>query len=77
MPIFEFKCLNCGHIFDKISKVEDRVSECPKCSKKAQKILSTFNAVGTSPFSKCSSAESCPSVGKSCCSSGTCSRHRG
>lgn len=77
MPIFEFKCGGCGKIFEKLSKAADRKADCPDCGKKAEKIFSAFNAIGNSPFSKCSSAETCPSVGKSCCSGGTCGMHRG
>ncbi|HOK04470.1 MAG TPA: zinc ribbon domain-containing protein [Victivallales bacterium] len=75
MPIFEFKCKNCGKIFEKICKINDKVSDCPDCGKEANKILSAFNAIGMSPFSKCSSAETCPSAAKSCCSSVCSHKH--
>ncbi len=77
MPIFEFKCKACGKIFEKLSKVTDKKANCPDCGKKAEKILSAFNAIGNSPSSKCSSADTCSSAGNSCCLNGTCGMHRG
>lgn len=74
MPIFEFSCKNCGKIFEKICKTNEKKAECTSCGKVAEKILSNFNAIGVLPFSKCSSAESCKDAGKSCCSSGRCAR---
>lgn len=33
MPIYEYKCLNCGHQFEKIQKFSDKPAKvCPKCS---------------------------------------------
>ncbi|MFL2721303.1 MAG: FmdB family zinc ribbon protein [Gammaproteobacteria bacterium] len=33
MPIYEYKCSNCGHQFEKIQKFSDKPSKvCPKCS---------------------------------------------
>lgn len=33
MPIFEFRCVECGHIFEKIFKSSDEeiALECPEC----------------------------------------------
>ena len=33
MPIYEYKCSNCGHQFEKIPKFSDKPAKvCPKCS---------------------------------------------
>ena len=33
MPIYEYKCSNCGHQFEKIQKFSDKPAKaCPKCS---------------------------------------------
>jgi len=36
MPIYEYKCSNCLHEFEKIQKIsEEPIKECPKCNKKS------------------------------------------
>ena len=36
MPIYEYKCSNCSHEFEKIQKIsEEPIKECPKCNKKS------------------------------------------
>jgi putative FmdB family regulatory protein len=42
MPIYEYKCSNCGHQFELIQKFSDQPAEiCPKCSKNSvQKLVS-------------------------------------
>jgi putative FmdB family regulatory protein len=40
MPIYEYKCQNCGHHFEELQKItEESLVICPKCSKKALKRL--------------------------------------
>jgi len=39
VPIYEFQCPN-GRITEKLVKMDTREIECPKCHKKAQKIIS-------------------------------------
>jgi putative FmdB family regulatory protein len=47
MPIYEFKCLKCGHVFEllKLKKENEGLKmKCPKCgSSEVEKILSTMN----------------------------------
>lgn len=31
MPIYEYRCPDCGHEFDKIQKMSDPAPECPDC----------------------------------------------
>lgn len=79
MPIFEYKCNDCGKKFDILHKSSTNLEEviCPECqSKNSQKLLSTFSAsMGSSSSfdsgSSCSDG-SCgvPSYGG--CSSGMC-----
>lgn len=41
MPIYEYKCVECGHIFEAIQKVSDPpITNCPKCSGATNKIIS-------------------------------------
>jgi putative FmdB family regulatory protein len=70
MPIYEFRCLGCGHVFELLKlkrESEGLEMQCPKCgSPEAEKVLSTINvakAVGgkaTSTMKSCGSG-SCTS----------------
>lgn len=51
MPIFEFECLNCGMIFEKLVKKADgdEPIACPSCGgEKVEQRVSRFAASGTS-----------------------------
>ncbi|MEO1575100.1 MAG: zinc ribbon domain-containing protein [Pseudomonadota bacterium] len=40
MPIYEYRCEECGHQFDALQKIsEDPLTECPACSQHALKKL--------------------------------------
>ena len=59
MPIYEYKCIDCGYVSSFLEKPGSRQSHpCEKCgSKKTEKVFSTFAAkVGGSS----SSGSSCP-----------------
>ncbi len=69
MPIFEFRCDECGKSFEKIvlkaNSTENDIC-CPNCgSKKCTKLISAIGAVGSSSSRDTQSASSC-STG--CCS---------
>ncbi len=59
MPIYEFKCDDCGKVFETLcfrSGDGDAV-ECPKCGgKKAEKLLSSFCSVGSGSDSDAATA---------------------
>jgi putative FmdB family regulatory protein len=41
VPLYEYRCTKCGHIFEKIQKFSDpHVSECPKCGAEVEQIIS-------------------------------------
>jgi putative FmdB family regulatory protein len=66
MPIFEYKCNDCGRKFDVLHKSSTNLEEvvCPDCqSKNSQKLLSSFSA----------SMGSSSSFSGSSCSDGSCS----
>jgi putative FmdB family regulatory protein len=69
MPIYEFRCLKCGKVFEllKLKKEEGVKMKCPKCkSPEVERILSTINIGASVSGSKATSTV------KSC-SSGSCS----
>ncbi|MDG1462482.1 MAG: zinc ribbon domain-containing protein [Gammaproteobacteria bacterium] len=40
MPIYEYRCDDCGHIFDALQKIsDDPLKQCPACNEYALKKL--------------------------------------
>lgn len=40
MPIYEYRCLKCGHQFEKMQKISDSaVSHCEKCGKRVTRVF--------------------------------------
>jgi putative FmdB family regulatory protein len=39
MPVYEFVC-SCGEVTEELAKMDTRSITCPKCGKKANKIIS-------------------------------------
>lgn len=40
VPLYEYKCVKCGHRFEKIESVTaSEVKKCPKCGAKAERVL--------------------------------------
>jgi len=67
MPIYEYKCNNCGEDFEKLVFGNKEVS-CPKCSsKEVKKKLSVFCAAGTEK--PLAGTSGCTSCSKTTCSS--------
>jgi len=44
MPIYEFECPK-GTITEKLVKIDSKEIECPKCHKRAKRIMSPFTFV--------------------------------
>ena len=63
MPLFEYRCGKCGHVFEHLAmRADERPSKCPKCgSRKLEKQFSAFAArTGSdSPGSSCATG-TCP-----------------
>ncbi|MEA2013568.1 MAG: zinc ribbon domain-containing protein [Verrucomicrobiota bacterium] len=69
MPIFEYRCTECGEKFEKMVKNSNVTLICKKCgSDKLKKLFSTFSANIAEPSSSCSLGES----SSTCCPSGSC-----
>jgi len=44
MPVYEYKCENCGYQFEELQKINDKpLTRCPKCQGKLKKLFSTTN----------------------------------
>lgn len=73
MPIYEYKCPDCGNQFSHLHKrLGESAPPCPQCqSSKASKRISTFSARVASSGPACANADSCPSAaaaaGHQCC----------
>ena len=69
MPIYEFRCLGCGHVFEllKLKREDEKFGmKCPKCgSPEAERILSSVS------YSHIRRREKVKADGKDC-GSGTC-----
>jgi putative FmdB family regulatory protein len=70
MPIFEYKCADCGKVSEFLEKADTKADHsCPACGgKKLTKQFSTFSAVVKQPSAE-SKCHTCPS-GKTCPHSG-------
>ncbi len=67
MPIYEYRCQDCGTIFEKMARFSDseKNPECPDCeSDNTQKLVSSFAANSGFNFSpSTSTSNSCNSSG--------------
>ena len=74
MPIFEFKCLDCGNLFELLILNENEQTEmkCPAChSEEFQRVMSTTSYT----MSGGSRTESGPSVQNRSCPTGSCTTY--
>ena len=69
MPIYDYKCNDCGNTFELIVRNRDEAAPCPKCSGNNTKRQISAFAVNHSH----GKAESCEYGGHHCC--GECSCH--
>jgi len=63
MPIFEYACPNCGHVFEKLVLTRrQEPPECPQCGwKRVEQKFSTFATAG--PTNKFAAGACAPSGG--------------
>ena len=50
MPIYQYKCLDCGHCFEEIQKYSDMpIETCPNCNGRTERLigLSSFVLKGS------------------------------
>ena len=66
MPIYEYKCKKCGHVFEAFQRIGADGSElnCPKCSSnRPEKLFSAFASGGGETYSGSFGGSSCGSGG--------------
>ena len=59
MPLFEYQCRDCGHVFEVFTQRRESLTalKCPACGKmKVERVLSSF--AGASSKGSCGSASS-------------------
>jgi len=73
MPVYEYRCPDCAHLFEKLVGFADngRDVSCPTCGAQANKLLSTFAAIGVAGGSA-PGAQAAPTGGGGCCGGGCC-----
>ncbi len=61
MPIYEFKCDECGGKFSEIRRMgDDQQVTCQQCgSTKTRKLISSFSSISSGTASGCASASRC------------------
>ena len=67
MPLYEYKCSDCGHVFEELvgKTVPDGSPLCPACrSDNTERMFSTFASNAGGSFSSCSK-DSCSSCAPS------------
>jgi putative FmdB family regulatory protein len=75
MPIYEYKCDDCGSQFEKLVRRASDVPEieCPSCGQKhLTQALSTFAAKVSNGGGRSSEAPMCPGSGRPCGNPGMC-----
>lgn len=51
MPIYEYECAACGHLFERIMKVGETEPACPACeAKETKKRVASFRTNAWSTF---------------------------
>ncbi len=66
MPIYEYRCKQCGSTFEKLVKLSTKTSEieCPKCgARRAEKAMSVFESAGSASSGGSSLGSSCGPIG--------------
>jgi putative FmdB family regulatory protein len=51
MPIYEYECAACGHVFERVMKIGEVGTACPKCGdQETKKRISSFRTNAWSTF---------------------------
>jgi putative FmdB family regulatory protein len=74
MPIYEYRCAGCGHVYSHLAKRLDAAAPaCPECgADKPRKLFSTFSpAVASARTPACADGQ-CPAAARQQCGCSTC-----
>lgn len=41
MPIYEYRCLSCDNLFEKLQAHDDNLPNCPQCGSEVRRIMSS------------------------------------
>ena len=66
MPIYEYRCPECGAVFARLRSVSKAAEPvpCPECdNRKTERLVSTFASGSSSSASARPTAPSCPAAG--------------
>ncbi|OPY78392.1 MAG: Zinc ribbon domain protein [Syntrophorhabdus sp. PtaU1.Bin153] len=73
MPIYEYKCQDCGEIFELLVLTKDEEARCKSCNgQNLEKLISAHNTVGSSGGFIADSQGSCCGSPNSCGNPGNC-----
>ncbi|MBN2018665.1 MAG: hypothetical protein JW749_00395 [Sedimentisphaerales bacterium] len=73
MPTYQYKCQNCGYVFDRFQSMSARpLKECPQCNGKVQRLISGGAGVifkGSGFYAVEHSSQNSPACGRgqTCC----------
>lgn len=46
MPTYDYKCTNCGHIFELFQSIKEHpITECPKCKGRVKRLIGTGSGI--------------------------------
>jgi putative FmdB family regulatory protein len=72
VPLYEYRCLGCGRLFERLVRSWNEAVDCPACaSAQVEKQVSTFAFTGTDG----GKAAGASMGGGSCCGRGGCGCH--
>jgi putative FmdB family regulatory protein len=73
MPLYEYRCLDCNRLFERLVRSWNEATSCPTCaSEQVEKQVSTFAFAGTDSGS---GGMGMGGGGGSCCGRGGCGCH--
>ncbi|MET0555752.1 MAG: zinc ribbon domain-containing protein [Vicinamibacteria bacterium] len=74
MPLYEYRCTDCGRLFEKLVRSWNEAASCPTCaSATVEKQVSTFAMAGTDGGG--ASMRMSGGGGGGCCGRGGCGCH--
>jgi len=75
MPIYEYQCQQCDHVFERLvgSMKERSAPPCPKCQGVTKRRLSVFATHNSSSSTACGmDGDACPTAQGGGCTTGQC-----